>query len=76
MYEIIEPIPATKADILRGHKRQHLLYELGASAGFDQGVEDYADAYADSIPLLIFAGQVARTKMGTDEFQHINVGSS
>ncbi len=34
-----------------------------------------ADAYADSIPMLIFAGQVARTKMGTDEFQHINVES-
>jgi acetolactate synthase-1/2/3 large subunit len=32
-----------------------------------------ADANADSIPLLVFAGQVARTKMGTDEFQHINV---
>jgi acetolactate synthase-1/2/3 large subunit len=34
-----------------------------------------ADAYADSIPLLVFAGQVAQTKMGTDEFQHINVES-
>jgi len=34
-----------------------------------------ADANADSIPLLVFAGQVARTKMGTDEFQHINVES-
>ncbi|BDD86389.1 thiamine pyrophosphate-binding protein [Desulfofustis limnaeus] len=34
-----------------------------------------ADANADSIPLLVFAGQVARTKMGTDEFQHINVAS-
>ena len=32
-----------------------------------------ADANADSIPLLVFAGQVARQKMGTDEFQHINV---
>ena len=32
-----------------------------------------ADANADSIPLLVFAGQVARMKMGTDEFQHINV---
>lgn len=32
-----------------------------------------ADANADSIPLLVFAGQVARKKMGTDEFQHINV---
>lgn len=34
-----------------------------------------ADAYADSIPLLVFAGQVAQTKMGTDEFQTINVNS-
>ncbi len=34
-----------------------------------------ADANADSIPLLVFAGQVARTKMGTDEFQHISVES-
>ena len=34
-----------------------------------------ADAFADSIPMLVFAGQVARTKMGTDEFQHINVES-
>jgi acetolactate synthase-1/2/3 large subunit len=34
-----------------------------------------ADANADSIPLLVFAGQVARTKLGTDEFQHINVES-
>ena len=34
-----------------------------------------ADANADSIPLLVFAGQVAQTKMGTDEFQTINVKS-
>lgn len=34
-----------------------------------------ADAYADSVPLLVFAGQVAQTKMGTDEFQTINVNS-
>jgi len=34
-----------------------------------------ADANADSIPLLIFAGQVAQTKMGTDEFQTIDVSS-
>ena len=34
-----------------------------------------ADAFADSIPMLVFAGQVPRTKMGTDEFQHINVES-
>ncbi len=32
-----------------------------------------ANAYADSIPMLVFAGQVAQTKMDTDEFQHINV---
>lgn len=34
-----------------------------------------ADANADSIPLLVFAGQVAQTKMGTDVFQTINVES-
>lgn len=34
-----------------------------------------ADANADSVPLLVFAGQVAQTKMGTDEFQTINVES-
>ncbi len=34
-----------------------------------------ADAHADSIPMLVFAGQVAQTKMDTDEFQHINVKS-
>lgn len=34
-----------------------------------------ADANADSVPLLVFAGQVAQTKMGTDEFQTINVAS-
>jgi acetolactate synthase I/II/III large subunit len=32
-----------------------------------------ADAYADSIPLLVFAGQVPQNRIGTDEFQHINV---
>ncbi|MDA3917035.1 MAG: hypothetical protein PF690_08690 [Deltaproteobacteria bacterium] len=40
LYEIIEPIPATEADILRAHgrnhyekiKRQPLLYELGVLA--------------------------------------------
>ena len=32
-----------------------------------------ADSNADSIPLLVFAGQVPINKMGTDEFQHINV---
>lgn len=34
-----------------------------------------ADAHADSIPMLVFAGQVAQTKMDTDEFQHIKVSS-
>ena len=32
-----------------------------------------ADSNADSIPLLVFAGQVPQKKLGTDEFQHINV---
>lgn len=32
-----------------------------------------ADSNADSIPLLVFAGQVSSGKMGTDEFQHIDV---
>jgi len=32
-----------------------------------------ADSYADSIPLLVFAGQVRQSRLGTDEFQHINV---
>ncbi len=32
-----------------------------------------ADSNADSIPLLIFAGQVPFSRMGTDTFQHINV---
>ena len=32
-----------------------------------------ADSNADSIPLLVFAGQVPQRKLGTDEFQHINV---
>ena len=34
-----------------------------------------ADANADSIPLLVFAGQVAQTNLGTDVFQTINVAS-
>lgn len=34
-----------------------------------------ADAYGDSIPLLVFAGQVPEHKIGTDSFQHINVAS-
>jgi len=33
-----------------------------------------ADSFADSIPLLVFAGQVQQSRLGTDEFQHINVG--
>lgn len=32
-----------------------------------------ADSNADSIPLLVFASQVPSSKMGTDEFQHIDV---
>jgi acetolactate synthase-1/2/3 large subunit len=34
-----------------------------------------ADSFADSIPLLIFAGQVQQSRLDTDEFQHINVKS-
>ncbi len=32
-----------------------------------------ADANADSIPLLVFAGQVSSEMLGTDDFQHIDV---
>ncbi len=32
-----------------------------------------ADANADSIPMLVFAGQVASEMLGTDDFQHIDV---
>lgn len=32
-----------------------------------------ADSFADSIPLLVFAGQVLQSRLDTDEFQHINV---
>ncbi|HMK43241.1 MAG TPA: thiamine pyrophosphate-binding protein [Dissulfurispiraceae bacterium] len=32
-----------------------------------------ADSNADSVPLLVFAGQVQQSRMDTDEFQHINV---
>lgn len=32
-----------------------------------------ADSYCDSIPMLIFSGQVPEHKIGTDSFQHINV---
>jgi len=34
-----------------------------------------ADAYCDSIPLLVIAGQVPEHKIGTDSFQHINVAT-
>ncbi len=34
-----------------------------------------ADAYADSIPLIVIAGQVPERKLGTDAFQHIDVES-
>ncbi|MBN2881829.1 thiamine pyrophosphate-binding protein [Candidatus Woesearchaeota archaeon] len=34
-----------------------------------------ADAFGDSIPLLVFAGQVPEHKIGTDSFQHISVES-
>lgn len=32
-----------------------------------------ADAYADSIPMVVIAGQVPEHKLGTDSFQHIDV---
>lgn len=32
-----------------------------------------ADSFTDSIPLLIFAGQVKQSRLDTDEFQHVNV---
>lgn len=32
-----------------------------------------ADAFADSVPLLVIAGQVPKRKIGTDSFQHIAV---
>lgn len=34
-----------------------------------------ADSYADSIPLVVIAGQVPEHKLGTDSFQHIDVAS-
>jgi len=34
-----------------------------------------ADAYSDSIPLIVIAGQVPEHKIGTDSFQHIDVVS-
>jgi acetolactate synthase-1/2/3 large subunit len=32
-----------------------------------------ADAYSDSIPIIVIAGQVPEHKIGTDAFQHIDV---
>lgn len=32
-----------------------------------------ADAYSDSIPLIVISGQVPEHKLGTDSFQHIDV---
>ena len=32
-----------------------------------------ADSFNDSVPLLVFAGQVQQSRLNTDEFQHINV---
>lgn len=34
-----------------------------------------ADSYADSIPLIVIAGQVPEHKIGTDSFQHIDVSA-
>jgi len=34
-----------------------------------------ADSFADSIPILVIAGQVPEHKLGTDSFQHIDVAS-
>ncbi len=34
-----------------------------------------ADAFADSVPLIVIAGQVPEHKIGTDAFQHIDVES-
>ena len=34
-----------------------------------------ADSYADSVPLVVIAGQVPENKIGTDSFQHIDVAS-
>jgi acetolactate synthase-1/2/3 large subunit len=34
-----------------------------------------ADSYADSIPLIVIAGQVPEHKIGTDSFQHIDVSN-
>jgi len=34
-----------------------------------------ADSFADSIPLMVIAGQVPEHKIGTDSFQHIDVSA-
>ncbi len=34
-----------------------------------------ADSFADSVPLVVIAGQVPEHKIGTDSFQHIDVAS-
>lgn len=34
-----------------------------------------ADSFADSVPLIVIAGQVPEHKIGTDSFQHIDVSS-
>lgn len=34
-----------------------------------------ADSFADSVPLVVIAGQVPENKIGTDSFQHIDVAS-
>lgn len=34
-----------------------------------------ADSFADSVPLIVIAGQVPEHKIGTDSFQHIDVAS-
>ncbi len=34
-----------------------------------------ADSFADSIPLIVIAGQVPEHKIGTDSFQHIDVSA-
>ncbi|MFW5746001.1 MAG: thiamine pyrophosphate-binding protein [Nanoarchaeota archaeon] len=34
-----------------------------------------ADCYTDSVPLLVFSGQVPEHKLGTDAFQHVDVES-
>ncbi|MFA6609374.1 MAG: thiamine pyrophosphate-binding protein [Candidatus Omnitrophota bacterium] len=34
-----------------------------------------ADSFADSVPLIVIAGQVPEHKMGTDSFQHIDVSA-